>query len=34
LMKDTLEEFNFRDDDMQQVVDEMMSRKNFIVAKK
>ena len=34
LMRDTLEEFNFREDDMQCVVDEMMSRKNYIVAKK
>ena len=34
LMKDTLEEFDFEDDDIQQVQDEMMNRKNFIVAKK
>jgi hemoglobin len=34
LMKDTLEEYNFQDEDTRQVVDEMMSRKNFIVAKK
>lgn len=34
LMRDTLEEFNFLDEDTQQVVDEMMARKNFIVAKK
>jgi hemoglobin len=34
LMKDTLEEFNFEDDDIQQVQDEMMNRKNYIVAKK
>lgn len=33
LMRDTLEEFNFQDDDLQLVVDEMMCRKNFIVAK-
>ena len=34
LMRDTLEEFDFQDDDMRQVLDEMMSRKNYIVAKK
>lgn len=34
IMKDTLEEYNFQDEDTRQVVDEMMSRKNFIVAKK
>jgi len=34
LMKDTLEEFNFRDEDIQLVQDEMLSRKNYIVAKK
>jgi len=33
-MKDTLEEFNFRDEDIQLVQDEMLSRKNYIVAKK
>ena len=33
LMKDTLEEFNFLDEDIQLVADEMMSRKNYIVAK-
>ena len=32
-MKDTLEEFNFLDEDIQLVADEMMSRKNYIVAK-
>ena len=34
LMKDTLEEFDFHDEDIQQVQDEMMSRKNYIIAKK
>jgi len=34
LMKDTLEEFDFREDDLRQVVDEMTSCKNYIVAKK
>lgn len=34
LMRDTLEEFDFTDEDIQQVQDEMMSRKNYIVAKK
>lgn len=34
LMKDTLEEFDFSNEDIQQVQDEMMNRKNFIVAKK
>ena len=34
LMKDTLEEFNFQDEDIRQVQDEMMSRKNYVVAKK
>jgi hemoglobin len=33
LMKDTLEEHNFLDEDIQQVQDEMMNRKNYIVAK-
>ena len=34
LMKDTLEEFDFLDEDIQLVQDEMMHRKNYIVAKK
>lgn len=34
LMKDTLEEFDFQDEDIHQVQDEMMSRKNYIVSKK
>lgn len=34
LMEDTLEEFNFHDEDIQQVRDEMMNRKNYIIAKK
>ena len=34
LMKDTLEEFDFLDEDIQLVQDEMMSRKNYIIAKK
>jgi len=34
LMKDTLEENNFQDEDIQQVQDEMMAHKNYIVAKK
>lgn len=34
LMRDTLEEHDFRDDDIQQVQSEMMARKNYIVAKK
>jgi len=33
LMKDTLEEFDFLDDDIHQVTDEMMARKNYIIAK-
>lgn len=34
LMKDTLEEFDFQDEDIQLIADEMMGRKNYIVAKK
>lgn len=34
LMKDTLEEFDFLDEDIKLVQDEMMNRKNYIVAKK
>jgi hemoglobin len=34
LMQDTLEEFDFLDEDVRTVRDEMMNRKNFIVAKK
>lgn len=34
LMRDTLEEHDFQDDDIQQVQSEMMARKNYIVAKK
>jgi len=34
LMKDTLEEFDFLDEDIQLVQDEMMNRKNYIIAKK
>jgi hemoglobin len=34
LMKDTLEEHDFLDEDIRLVQDEMMSRKNYIVAKK
>ena len=34
LMKDTLEEFDFLDEDIQLVTDEMMARKNYVVAKK
>ena len=34
LMKDTLEEFDFQDEDIQQVQDEMLNRKNYIIAKK
>jgi len=34
LMKDTLEEFDFLEEDIRQVADEMMARKNYIVAKK
>ena len=33
LMKDTLEEFNFQDEDIRQVQDEMMNRKNYVIAK-
>jgi len=33
LMKDTLEEFDFLDEDIRLVQDAMMSRKNYIVAK-
>jgi hemoglobin len=34
LMQDTLEEFDFLDEDIRLVRDEMMNRKNFIIAKK
>jgi len=34
LMEDTLEEFDFLDEDIQLVQDEMMNRKNYIIAKK
>jgi len=34
MMKDTLEEHDFQDEDIQIVQDEMMARKNYIVAKK
>jgi len=34
LMRDTLEEHDFLDEDIREVADEMMARKNFIVAKK
>lgn len=34
LMRDTLEEFDFSDEDIQLVGDEMMGRKNYVVAKK
>jgi hemoglobin len=34
LMKDTLEEFDFMDEDIHEVQDAMMSRKNYIVTKK
>ena len=34
LMKDSLEEFDFQDEDIRLVQDEMMNRKNYIVAKK
>jgi len=33
LMKDTLEEYDFPDEDIQQVADEMIARKNYVVAK-
>jgi hemoglobin len=34
LMRETLEDHNLEEDDIQQVVNEMISRKNYIVAKK
>jgi hemoglobin len=34
LMQETLEDFNFDEADIDQVTDEMMSRKNFVVAKR
>jgi hemoglobin len=33
LLKETLEDFDFDDDDVQQVADEMLSRKNYIIAR-
>lgn len=33
LLKETLEDFDFADDDVQEVIDEIMSRKNFIVSR-
>jgi hemoglobin len=33
LLKETLEDFDFADDDIQLVCDEIMSRKNFVVSK-
>jgi hemoglobin len=34
LMKETLEDHDFQDEDINQVVDAMTSRRNFIVARK
>lgn len=34
LMKETLEDHDFQDEDIQQVTDAMMSRRNYIIAKK
>jgi hemoglobin len=34
LMRDTLEEYNFADQDIRAVENEMMSRKNFVVARR
>ena len=33
LLKETLEDFDLEDEDVQQVEDEMVSRKNFIISK-
>jgi hemoglobin len=33
LLKETMEDFDFESEDMQHVVDEMMSRKNFIISR-
>jgi len=33
LLKETLEDFGFEYDDVQQIEDEMMSRKNFVVSR-
>lgn len=34
LMKETLEDYNFADDDVEQVEDQMLGYKNYIVAKR
>ena len=34
LLMETLEDFDFADDDVRQVENEMMNRKNFIIAKR
>jgi len=34
LLTETLEDFDFADDDIRQVENEMMNRKNFIIAKR
>jgi hemoglobin len=33
LLRETLEDYDFEPDDVRQVIDEMMSRKNFVVSK-
>jgi hemoglobin len=33
LLRETLEDFDFTDDDIEAVIDEIMSRKNFIVTR-
>ena len=33
LLRETLEDFDFEDDDVQQIEDEMMSRKNHVIAR-
>ena len=33
LLRETLEDYDFQDDDIDQVIDEMLSRKNYIIAR-
>lgn len=33
LLRETLEDFDYEDEDIQEVVDEVVSRKNYIVAR-
>ena len=34
LLRETLEDYDFKDEDIQQVENEMMARKNFVVARR